>query len=106
MTRDWIISHVHDWGGLTNRWSETKARYIRTLCRHGMGIDEVLQILESIRDTGEYHRVMSEVGHGDQEAGEVMVGSLFSLIDLRGEPRILERLHRVESRYGVHLAPP
>lgn len=68
----WVRTHLNDWGGLSNRWRSSKARYLRVLCESnslGIFMADILTILESIESQSQFTEIVTLVGRSDYRGG-------------------------------------
>jgi len=95
---DWISAHIDEWGGISNRLSETKAAYVNTLLEAGDTHKEMIfKIVSSpAQNPFEYQNMIRKIGEDDLEKG---IKRLKEVLD----PGQYEELLRILQRYQIGL---
>jgi hypothetical protein len=93
----WIIDNLTHWGGLRNRWPETRGLYIHVLAPtvDAYFTRAVLDIMESINTRADWDTMMAEAG--SLRTIQIALGDLSVLRPYA--PRIMA----LERRWGVNL---
>jgi hypothetical protein len=98
----WIIDNLSHWGGLSNRWPETRGLYIKKLASSAdiYFTRVILDIMESAGTRADWNKMMEEAGS--------LRSIQIALDDLSARPQYAPRIVALERRWGVHLreAPP
>src|SRR5262249_36399217 len=97
LTADWVNDHIGLWGGLNNRWPETKGRYIRVLAQSSNYFFQprIVEIMETVGRQGDWDAMMAKTGQ--LQTLQLTLGRLSK------DQRFASRIAGLERRWGATL---
>ena len=97
ITPQWIADNLTHWGGLRNRWPQTRGLYIRLLAQSAdiYFTRLILDVMESVERRTDWVKMMD--GAGSLRSIQI------ALDDLSARSQYAQRVVALEGRWGIHL---